>query len=111
MSVVSPAVTVKIRSVRPLFASHGAATRYVPSALAAAFTRTVGEFDFNRCAGHRLIGGEPVEVNFEIFAADDRNDLERGGIGLAARQRACRDGRLFPVVMALVGGSGGDRSA
>ena len=75
------------------------------------FYGTVRGFDFKRCAGHRLVGGEPVEIDLEIFAADDRNDLERVGIGLAARQRACRDGLLFPVVMALVGGSGGDRSA
>ena len=75
------------------------------------FYGTIRGFDFKRCAGHRLIGGEPVEIDLEIFAADNRNDLERVGIGLAAWQRACRDGLLFPVVMALVGGSGGDRSA
>ena len=75
------------------------------------FYGTTRGFDFNRCAGYRLIRGEPVEIDLEIFAADNRNDLERVGIGLAAWQRACRDGRLFPVVMALVGGSGGDRAA
>ena len=74
------------------------------------FYGTIRGFDFKRCAGHRLIRGEPVEINLEIFAADNRNDLERVGIGLAAWQRTCRDGRLFPVVMALVGGSGGDRA-
>ena len=72
---------------------------------------TIRGFDLKRCAGHRLVGGEPVEINLEIFAADNRNDLERVGSGLAAWQRACRDRLLLLVVMALMGGSGGDRSA
>ena len=83
----------------------------MPSAPSAALTGTIRGFDFKRCAGHRLIGGEPVEIDLEIFAAGNRNDLERVGSGLAAWQRACRDGLLFPVVMAVVSGSGGDRSA
>src|SRR4029079_17085427 len=73
--------------------------------------RTIGGFDFKRCAGYRLVRGEPVEINLKIFAADNRNDLERVGIGLAAWQRTCGDRLLLLVVMALVGGSGGDRSA
>jgi hypothetical protein len=75
------------------------------------FDGTIGGFDFKDCTGHRLVGGEPVEINLEIFAAGNRNDLERVGSGLAAWQRACRHGLLFLVVMAFVGGSGGDRSA
>jgi hypothetical protein len=75
------------------------------------FDGTIRGFDFKRCAGHRLIGGEPVEIDLEILATDNRNDLERVGSSLAAWQRACRDGLLFPVIMAVVSGSGGDRSA
>ena len=37
---------------------------------------TAGGFDFDGCTGHRFVGGKPVEIDLEIFAADDRDDLE-----------------------------------
>ena len=37
---------------------------------------TARGFDLDGRTGHRFVGGKPVEIDLEIFAADDRDELE-----------------------------------
>ena len=109
--MVSPAVTVKMRSVRSRFGEPRRRHAVYAAGALGGLDRAARGFDLDRSTCDRLVGGKAVEIDLEIFAADDSYDFERLEIGLAARQRACRDGRLFAVVMAFMGKCGRDRAA